>query len=87
MIITGLLDMKRFPYDHLHAKPGAVIAWAEMNISFKELTQEINILKYFKNPAEKTKEILGIVKYCLILGIDSYHNATADWPGWLTDDS
>ena len=87
MIITGLLDMKKFPYDHLHSKPGAVIAWTEMSISLNELTWEINSLKYFKNPGEKTKEILGIVKYCLILGIDSYRNATADWLGWLTDES
>ena len=58
-----------------------------MRISLNELTWEVNSLKYFRNPAKKTKEILGIIKYCLILEIDGYHNATADWPSWLTDDS
>ena len=64
-----------------------MIAWAEMSIDLNELTREVNSLKYFQQHGEKTREILGIVKYCLILGIDDYHNAIAAWPSWLTDRS
>ena len=73
LIINGLLDLKRFPYECLHKRPG--------------LTQEVNSLKYFQQHTEKKREILGIVKYCLILGIDGYRNVIADWPSWLTDKS
>ena len=64
-----------------------MIAWAEMSINVGNLTQEVNSLKYFSQCSEKTREILGIVKYCLILGIDGYQNTVADWPSWLTDTS
>ena len=86
-LFNGLLDLKQFPYDRLHKSAGAMIAWAEMSINVGNLTQEVNSLKYFSQCSEKTREILGIVKYCLILGIDGYRNAIADWPSWLTDTS
>ena len=86
-LFDGLLDLKRFPYDRLHKSAGAMIAWAEMSISVGDLTWEVNSLKYFSQYSEKTREILGIIKYCLILGIDGYWNAIADWPSWLTDTS
>ena len=86
-LFDGLLDLKWFPYDCLHKSPGAMIAWAEMSISMGNFTQEVNSLKYFSQCSEKTREILGVVKYCLILGIDGYRNAIADWPSWLTDTS
>ena len=69
-LFNGLLDLKWFPYDRLHKSAGAMIAWAEMSINVGNLTQEVNSLKYFSQCSEKTREILGIVKYCLILGID-----------------
>ena len=87
IILTSLLDMKKFPYDRLYTNPGVVIAWAEMSIVLDQLTQEVNSLKFFSNQGEKTKEIMGIVKYCLIMGIDGFRNATTSWPGWLTDTS
>ena len=86
-LFDGLLDLKHFPYDRLHKSAGAMIASAEMSINVGDLTREVNSLKYFSKYPEKTREILGIVKYCLILGIDGYQNAIADWPGWLTDTS
>ena len=64
-----------------------MVAWAEMSINLGNLTREVNSLKYFSQYSEKTREILGVVKYCLILGIDGYRNAIADWPSWLTDTS
>ena len=64
-----------------------MIAWAEMSINVGDLTLEVNSLKYFSQSSEKTREILGIVKYCLILGIDGYRNAIADWPSWLMNTS
>ena len=87
LVINSLLDMRRFQYDHLHKRVGAMIAWAKMSIDLNELTREVNSLKYFRQPAEKMREILEIVKYCLILGIDGYHNPIAEWPSWLTDKS
>ena len=33
MVFDGLLDLKRFPYNHLHKNPGAMIAWVEMGIN------------------------------------------------------
>ena len=87
IILTSLLNMREFQYGRLYANPGVVIAWAEMSIVLDELTQKVNSLKFFSNQGEKTKEILGIVKYCLIMGINGYHNATTTWSGWLTDTS
>ena len=58
-----------------------------MSINLGNLTWEVNSLKYFSQYSEKTREILGVVKYCLILGINGYRNAIADWPSWLTDTS
>ena len=69
-VFDGLLDLKRFPYDYLHKNPGAMMAWAEMSINLGNLTREVNSLKYFSEYSEKTREILGVVKHCLILGID-----------------
>ena len=87
MLFHGLLDLKQFPYDCLHKSPGAMVAWAEMSINVGNLTWEVNSLKYFIQYSEKTREILGVIKYCLILGIDGYRNAIADWPSWLMDTS
>ena len=87
LVINSLLDMRRFQYDHLHKRAGAMIAWAKMSIDLNELTREVNSLKYFWQPAEKMREVLEIVKYCLILGIDGYHNPIAEWRSWLTDKS
>ena len=87
MIFDGLLDLKIFPYDCLHRNPGAKVASAGMSINLGNLTWEVNSLKYFSQYSEKTREILGVIKYCLILGIDGYRNAIADWPSWLTDTS
>ena len=87
VLFYGLLDLKRFPYDCLHKSPGAMVAWAEMSINMGNFTWEVNSLKYFSQCSEKTREILGVVKYCLILGIDGYRNAIANWPRWLTDTS
>ena len=64
-----------------------MIAWAEMSIDLGSLTREVNSLKYFRQYSEKTREILGVVKHCLIRGIDGYRNAIANWPSWLTDTS
>ena len=86
-LFDGLLDLKWFSYDRLHKSPGAMIAWVEMSINTGNFTREVNSLKYFRQCSDKTKEILGVVKYCLILGIDGYRNAIADWPSWLTDTS
>ena len=86
-LFYGLLDLKRFPYDRLHKSPGAMVACVEMSINLGNLTREVNSLKYFSQYSEKTREILGVVKYCLILGINGYRNAIADWPSWLTDTS
>ena len=86
-LFDGLLDLKRFPYDHLHKSPGAMVAWAKMSINLGNLTREVNSLKYFSQYSEKTREILGVIKYCLILGIDGYRNAIANWPSWLMDTS
>ena len=86
-LFDGLLDLMRFPYDCLHKSPGAMVAWAEMSINLGNLTQEVNSLKYFSQYSEKTREILGVIKYCLILGINGYRNAIANWPSWLTDTS
>ena len=86
-LFDGLLDLKQFPYSCLHKSPGAMVAWAEMSINLGNFTQEVNSLKYFSQCSEKTREILGVVKYCLILGIDGYRNAIADWPSWLMDTS
>ena len=86
-LFDGLLDLKWFPYDCLHKSAGAMIAWAEMSIKVGNLTREVNSLKYFSEYSEKTREIFGIVKYCLILGIDGYQNAITDWPSWLMDTS
>ena len=87
VLFDGLLDLKRFPYNHLHKSPGAMVAWAEMNIILDNFTREVNSLKYFSQCSEKTREILGVIKHCLILGIDGYRNAIADWPSWLMDTS
>ena len=87
VVFNGLLDLKRFPYDCLHKNPGAMIAWAEMSIDLGSLSCEVNSLKYFRQYPEKTREILGVIKYCLILGIDGHRNAIADWASWLTDKS
>ena len=87
VLLNGLLDLKQFPYDCLHKSLQEMIAWAEMSISIGNFTREVNSLKYFSQCSEKTREILGVVKYCLILGIDGYRNAIADWPSWLTDTS
>ena len=87
ILFDGLFDLKRFPYDHLHKSPGAMVAWVEMSINLGNLTREVNSLKYFSQYSEKTRAILGVVKYCLILGIDGYRNAIADWPSWLKDTS
>ena len=87
MLFDGLLDLKRFPFDCLHKSPGAMVAWAEMSINLGNLIREVNSLKYFSQYSEKTREILGVVKYCLILGIDGYRNVIADWPSWLMDTS
>ena len=87
VVFNGLLDLKRFPYDRLHKNPGAMIAWVEMSIDLGSLTCEVNSLKYFRQYPEKTREILGVIKHCLILGIDGYRNVIADWPSWLTDKS
>ena len=62
-----------------------MVAWAEMSINMGNFTREVNSLKYFSQCSEKTREILEVMKYCLILGIDGYRNAIADWPSWLTD--
>ena len=86
-LFDGLLDLKRFPYNCLHKSPEAMVAWAEISINLGNLTQEVNSLKYFSQYSEKTREILGVIKYCLILGIDGYRNAIANWPSWLTDTS
>ena len=86
-LFDGLLDLKRFPYDRLHKSPGAMVAWAEMSIDLGNFTWEVNSLKYFSQCSEKTRVILGVIKYCLILGINGYRNAIADWPSWLTDTS
>ena len=64
-----------------------MVAWAEMSINLGNFTWEVNSLKYFSQCSEKTREILEVVKYCLILGIDGYRNVIADWPSWLTDTS
>ena len=64
-----------------------MIAWVQMSIDLGSLTHEVNSLKYFRQYPEKTREILGVVKHRLILGIDGYRNAIADWPSWLTDKS
>ena len=58
-----------------------------MSINLGNLTREVNSLKYFSQYSEKTREILGVIKHCLILGIDEYMNAMANWPSWLTDTS
>ena len=87
VLFDGLLDLKQFPYNRLHKSAGAMIAWAKMSINVGNLTREVNSLKYFSQCSEKTREILGIVKLCLILGIDGYRSAIADWPSWLTDTS
>ena len=86
-IFDGLMDLKRFPYDCLHKNPAAMVASAEMSINLGNLTREVNSLKYFSRYSEKTREILGVVKHCLILEIDGYRNVIADWPSWLTDTS
>ena len=86
-LFDGLLDLKQFPYNCLHKSPGAMVAWAEMSINLGNLTREVNSLKYFSQYSEKTREILEVIKYCLILGIDGYRNAIANWPSWLTDTS
>ena len=86
-LFNSLLDLKRFPYDCLHKSPGAMVAWVEMSINLGNLTWEVNSLKYFSQYSEKTREILGVIKYCLILGIDGYRNVIANWPSWLTDTS
>ena len=86
-IFDGLLDLKRFPYDCVHKNPGAIIAWVEMSINLGNLTREVNSLKYSSQYSEKIREILGVIKHCLILGINGYRNAIADWPSWLTDTS
>ena len=70
VLFNGLLDLKWFPYGCLHKSPGAMVAWAEMSINLGNFTREVNSLKYFSQCSEKTREILGVVKYCLILGID-----------------
>ena len=62
-----------------------MIAWVEMSIDLGNFTREVNSLKYFEQYLEKTREILGIVKYCLILGVDCYQNAIADWPCPIPD--
>ena len=69
-LFDGLLDLKQFPYDRLHKSAGAMVAWTEMSINVGNLTREVNSLKYFSQCSKETREILGIVKYCLILGID-----------------
>ena len=87
MVFDGLLDLKKFPYNCLHKNPGAMIAWVEMSIDLGSLTHEVNSLKYFRQYPEKTREILGVIKHCLILGIDGYRNVITNWPSWLTDTS
>ena len=87
VFLNGLLDLRRFPYDRLHKNSGVMIAWAEMSLDLGNFTQEVNSLNYFQQYLEKTREILGIMKYCLILGIDGYWNAITDWPNWLMDKS
>ena len=87
VVFDGLFDLKRFPYNHLHKNPGAIIAWAEMSIDLGSLSREVNSLKYFRQYSEKTREILGVIKHCLILGIDGYRNVIANWPSWLMDTS
>ena len=73
-VFDGLLDLKRFSYDRLHKNPGAMIAWAEISIDLGNLTWEVNSLKYFRQYLEKTREILGVVKHCLIQRPDSTGN-------------
>ena len=41
-LFNGLLDLKQFPYDHLHKSPGAKVVWAEMSINLGNLTREVN---------------------------------------------
>ena len=42
IILTSLLDIRKFKYDRLYTNPGVVIAWAEMSIVLDELTREVN---------------------------------------------
>ena len=51
------------------------------------MPHEVSSLRFFKEAANKTKEVLGLVKYALICGIDGYRNTIVCWPSWVTDRS
>ena len=39
----------------------------------------------FEKSGEKTREIMALVKYALICGIDGYRNVMVQWPSWVAN--
>ena len=51
------------------------------------MNREVASLGFFEKAGEKTWEILGLVKYALICGIDGYQNVMVQWPSWVANAS
>ena len=86
-MLVGFFDLRKFRYSRLYSEPNTVIAWAEMSLNMDHMNQEVVSLGFFEKAGEKTREILGLVKYALICGIDGYRNVTVQWLSWVADAS
>ena len=86
-MLVGFFDLQKFAYSRLYKEPDVVIALAEMSLGMDHLNWEISSLRFFRKAEEKTWEILGLVKYALICGIDGYRNTIVHWLSWVTDRS
>ena len=86
-MLVGFFDLRKFRYSQLYSEPNTVIAWAEMSLNMDHMNREVASLGFFEKAGEKTREILGLVKYALICGADGYRNPMVQWPSWVADTS
>ena len=87
VMLVGFFDLCDFRYSKLYTDRNSVIAWAEMSINLEHLNRQVASISFFKKASEKTCEILGLVKYALICGIDGFRNTIVHWLSWVTDKS
>ena len=84
-MLVGFFNLRKFRYNKLYSEPNIVIAWAEMSLNLDHMNREVTSLGFFEKPGEKTREIMALVKYALICGIDGYRNVMVQWPSWVAD--
>ena len=84
-MLVGFFDLRKFRYSKLYSEPNAVIAWAQMSLNMDHMNREVASLGFFEKSGEKTREIMALVKYALICGIDGYRNVMVQWPSWVAN--